>query len=378
MWMQLRPRSSLVLLPILFSDLALASSGWELTEASSRMDLYSDDQITVAIPSISGILNNGEDQLDISYSADVISGATTTLSVDTISSATTFEETRHQLSASHNWVYSSDLRIISSVLASYEPDHLGVRAGVGSSVDLFESMTTLNVSYTYGHDAIGRAGENTFIERSYTNQADITVDQIVNSSTTLSLLSTFSYANCGVEFGCLSSPYRTVGYTTPTGDVLAAYERHPTTLVRAAVGAGFAKAIGNTLALHGGYRLYRDSWDVTGHSGYFKVTGFLFGERLMWRTSAGLSTTSEAGFYLNGLTSESGYPQEIRSADRELSGVASKELGVRVEWNFFGAGPFMNLRPNFRVHFYDYMYDYYAVLPSKQAIVTGVGVEGVF
>jgi hypothetical protein len=111
--------------------------------------------LTVLHPQVDLGADLGETvSLDLGYSADVVSGATAAVySVDAISSATEFSDTRHSGTLGLGLTgRRSSLHVTGAV--GVERDYTSIAVGVSSSIDLPGKNTSLALSYTHNFDAV--------------------------------------------------------------------------------------------------------------------------------------------------------------------------------------------------------------------------------
>lgn len=92
--------------------------------------------------------------IEADYSADVVSGATSSVySVDAVSSATPFDDVRHAGSAGVS-IHGSRSALAVSVAVAGERDYASLAATVSGNVDLPGKNTNLQLSYTHNFDEV--------------------------------------------------------------------------------------------------------------------------------------------------------------------------------------------------------------------------------
>jgi hypothetical protein len=92
--------------------------------------------------------------LALGYSADVVSGATATVySVDAISSATTFKDTRHEGRVGLGFTGKRSILNL-GVVTGTERDYNTLAVGGNASIDLPGRNTTVTLSYTHAFDEV--------------------------------------------------------------------------------------------------------------------------------------------------------------------------------------------------------------------------------
>lgn len=111
--------------------------------------------LTVVHPQLDIGLDVGEHTtLDIGYSADAVSGATSSVySVDAVSSATKFKDTRHQGAGSVTFYGSRSSFTIGGGLAT-ERDYSSLSVSFSGKVDMPGKNTNLALSYAHAFDSV--------------------------------------------------------------------------------------------------------------------------------------------------------------------------------------------------------------------------------
>lgn len=90
----------------------------------------------------------------LGYSADVVSGATASVfSVDAVTSATPFDDVRHEAHASLA-IKGSRSRLVVTGGAGVERDYTSINVGVAGDVDLPGKNTNLGLSYAHNFDEV--------------------------------------------------------------------------------------------------------------------------------------------------------------------------------------------------------------------------------
>jgi len=361
---------------------ALANAGGGV---AVRLDVYQDEWFEVFLPAVEASYEGEDVGVNLGYQADFLSGATQVMVTDTLTGATTFSEVRHALDVALA-VHPSELWTVN---ASYshgdEPDYKVNGGRLGYSMDLFERMSTVSLTYGFTLERVGRA-QSEFWEDRATHSLDVGWAQILDRHTSLTFMASGSTMLCGEELGCLANAYRYVPITDDDDLVSSAPERTPDRLTRGALGLRLARALGNTTAIHGAYRFYFDSWAVTGHTLDHHISQSVWGDRLLLRGQIRLSHQSGASFYADDYEASTGFGQaslqpgipSYRTGDRELSGYDSLLLGGRIQWSFFGVGPLVQLSFNVRLTGIFYRYPQFTELPTRTASVIGGGMEASF
>lgn len=346
--------------------------------ASTRVDVYMDDWIQVISPSLSGGFRLGEKlTVDGGYAVDVLSGATPTLDVDVVSSATTFQERRHQGDLSLTAAPDPSWSATATYTGSYEDDYRSSVGGLAASVDLLDRMATLGASYHLGRDRFGTTSGEAIEGAALTHGVKLGWTHILGRSTKGSLSLAGDYSLCEESLGCHSSPYRYVVVDDYDLGVLNLREKHPETRLRGAAALRLSQALGMAAAVHVGYRYYHDTWAIQGHTGNLTLARSLLEERLVLRADGRASWQSPASFYRDRYEGSALVP-DYRSADPEMAGQTNAMLRGRAEWTWFGAGPFLELSVDGRVARLWYRYQDLETLPERDAWLLGGGLNGSF
>lgn len=240
----------------------------------AAVSTYRDQGIIVWAPgaSVSGALG---DKLTATggWSADFISGATPLLVADAISSATPIVEQRHGANLALSGQTGPGLTLLGNAAGSVEPDHQSLVGGAGAQWLTLGDMTTLSASTSLAHIRDGRTGDMDYATRSWDGALELGWSQIWGPTTSTSTRLSGLYSRCEASVGCQANPYRFV----PVEEWVLS-ERHPEARARLAANATLSQAFGPKLALHLGYRLYADSWQVNGHTGLLTVATSLRGD----------------------------------------------------------------------------------------------------
>ncbi len=352
-------------------------------QASARVDVYDDGWITVVAPSARGKVSAGA-RADVSatYAVDVISGATpVSSSVDAVSGATRFEEVRHGADiGGGGYLGKSSWRLDGRYGVSVEPDYETHLLGLGASGDLFKRMVTLSVQYTASFERLMSVHDEQLSERTLSNALDVSWAQILGRTTTLTARLRGELRSCSKAYGCEASPYRYVPLSDGVGAIVTVQERHPESRLRGAAALDLSQYLGAGFALHVNYRYYHDSWQIGGHSAATSIAWGGFGERLIIRLGARGSLQSAASFYQARYETGVGGPQvpDLRTSDRELSGLRTASASLRARWSMVGVGPFARLGLTARVAHTWFDYPDYPALSGLQAWIAGGGVHAEF
>lgn len=345
--------------------------------ADTRVSVYADEELTVfnhagaaAVESDEGLRANGH------YSVDVISAATRSYLPDAITTATRVDETRVEGGVVAGGVLWPGLRLDAGYLTSKEPDFWSHKASLTAVTELFQRRGTLSVTGSLGLLDVGRVGDPSYSEQEGQAGIDVSYAHVLGRATTLTTLFSVGQSLCEERQGCGASPYRYVPIAIhESGPLLALAERHPATHTDAALAARLSQSVRPGLALHGGYRLYADSWGVLGHTTDAAVAQSFFGDRLGLRLDARAYLQGPASFH-HDYVIEAGEAPGYRTADRRLGNMHDLTLGGSGSVDLPSIGP-ARLRVQVRVAHAWFRYDD-AFIPARDAWIAGLGAGATF
>lgn len=349
---------------------------------STRVDLYADEWITVVAPSMEAVVGPRDGRVSVRghYTVDVVSGATQVMVPDATSSATHFDDVRHEAGLDATFRPRPEVAIGGGAVTSVEEDYTTFAGSVSLAGELFGRMATGRVSYGLSVEEAGLATDDPLSERTVQHQIDLSWVHILGRRTTLTALATGSWASCGEVLGCQPGPYRYVPITAGGVVQFVARERHPDRLGRGAISLRVAQGIGKGMALHAGYRLYGDTWRVVGHTVDLSLSRAFFGERLILKARGRFTEQGPVAFWRETYETDADSPTvpAYRSIDRELSGVRDVLAGGRVEWALPGGPRLLRLTFSVRLDHVWYWYPHFPAYPRRNAWIGGVGVDSDF
>ena len=354
--MQLRTAIALALL----AAPATASPAWGDDAVDFTTTWYQEQRqgglggLTVVHPQLDIGADVGESfTLDLGYSADAVTGATATVySVDAISSATTFDDFRHEARlgmAFHG--KRSTFGIGGS--ASLERDYLSLAITGGGSIDLPGRNTNVALSYTHNFDQTcdkdnadltplerrALTGFDTCARESYfvrgvddtmaeTVWRDLSIDTtqatITQNLTPTSNLQLSAFGQ--VLNGFQSNPYRRVrvGPNEPQ-------EHIPDVRARLAISVRWNRFFPSLEgAVHASVRYYSDTWGVNSGSGELAWSQYA-GSSFLLRVRARIHQQTPATFFKDAFFYETeSTAGEYFTGDRELAPVRNIIIGGKM------------------------------------------------
>jgi hypothetical protein len=247
------------------------------------------------------------------YYMDAVSNA----SIDVVTTASPYNETRHEYGLSADYVYR-DAQITLGAVTSREPDYTANTGNVDVTQEVFGGMTTVALGFTKASDKVGKKNSPEFSDTARHWQYRFGLTQILSPR----WLATLNFDAISDD-GYLGSPYR-------SARVFGAFvpERNPRTRSSRAVKVKFAGDLGSYGAINFGYRYYTDTWDIKAHTAEAGYSHY-FGPLWLADIFARYYTQTHANFYSDNATTETIYV----SRNRQLSTFNDWGLGARVSYN---------------------------------------------
>ena len=347
-----------------------------------RTDVYTDEMLTVVSPATDASFDISETVAAAAgFSADLISGATPALVTDVVTAATEFQDRREEARAGVTVTPEPTWTIGATGTLSTESDYDARLLSATAGTELFERMAAVELSYTFSDERIGRAGDPTPRARARGHALDLSWTHILGPRTTLGLLVSGRYSACDESLGCQANPYRFVPIVDfATGAILVApAERHPDHRTRGAAALRLRHAFFRGVALHGGTRVYTDSWGVAGYTSDAALAKSAAGNRLIARLEGRLTWQRSASFYKDDYVTDASQIEipHFRTGDRELSSLYDVLAGARVSYRLPPVGG-LTLTTAARAARIWYRYRDYGGYPERNAWLAGLGVTGTF
>lgn len=289
--------------------------------------------------------------LDAGYSADAVSGATSTVyQVDAVTSATHFSDTRHEGTLALGFMGRRSKITFSGTFGT-ERDYLSRQIGGDASIDLPGRNTTVDLAYSHSFDTVCDKdnGDVMPLERRALTGADscakkeliLTKDlpgttvwkdlsiDTAQFTLTQNLTPTLNMqvaAYGQVLEGFQSNPYRRVkvGGNSPQ-------EHIPDTRARWSLTTRFNKFFPKLhSAVHFGVRFYDDTWRVIGGDAELAYSQYV-GNSLLLKFRARVYQQTAAKFFKDAFFYQTeSTAGEYYTGDRELSPVRSAMFGAKL------------------------------------------------
>jgi Protein of unknown function (DUF3570) len=295
---------------------------------------WSGGGVTVQGPSIL-VRKKVTDSLSLAanYYVDLISSA----SVDVLSTASPYKETRSQGSISADYIHGNTTYSL-GYIESNERDYKARTEFFSISESMFGDLTTISFGYTRGWDKVGDAlhqlGQPILV--TWVGDADhrnwqASLSQIL----TRNLLLGFNIETDESD-GYLQSPYRSARYLGPDGTVQSEPQVTPNTRTGNAGSLQLKYYLPWHAALEGNYRLYHDTWGILAHT---IGAGYTQPLSPSWTLNGTVRYYQQraATFYSDLFPFEDS--QNFMSRDRELAQFHDITLGLGASWQFHPSWP---------------------------------------
>jgi hypothetical protein len=273
-----------------------------------------------------------------SYYVDAVSNA----SIDVVTTASPFKETRNEVGLGVDWAVR-DALITASFNRSTEPDYTATTVGLDVSQDIFGGMTTVNLGFSRASDDVLKVTDSDFAEFARHWQWRVGVTQILSPRWLMS-----ANLEAVADEGFLGSPYRAArvfGAAVP--------ERLPRTRSSRAVKLRALGAVGDTASVRAELRYFWDTWGLKATTIELGGARRMGGEGGGWMTgwlldgALRLHSQNSALFYADNASTETTYI----TRNRQLSAFRSTGIFLRAqrrlgwdwggaEWQFAGAYEF--------------------------------------
>jgi Protein of unknown function (DUF3570) len=253
------------------------------------------------------------------YYVDAVSNA----SIDVVTSASPFKETRNQ------YTLGGQLLVRDAVLSvsydsSKEPDYVANTFGVDATQDVFGGMTTVSLGFSRARDDVGKKDIG-FFDKATHWQYRSGVTQILSPR----WLASINFEAVHDE-GFLGSPYRTARVFGATVNENVPRTRSSRAVKLRAVGDVGAVGAPRT-SVRAEYRHYWDNWDI--QAGTLELGGARYvGERWLIDAALRFYSQSKALFYSDNAPEERLYV----SRNRQLSTFRTQGVGVKATYTLAG------------------------------------------
>ena len=257
--------------------------------------------------------------LQAQYYVDAVSNA----SIDVVTQASAFKETRTAWELGATTVVR-DSTLSLSLSRSTEPDYIADAVNVDLAHEVFGGQSTVSLGFTRGHDQVGKKGIPGWIDESLHWQYRAGLTQILTPRWLVSL-----NAEALADSGYLASPYR-------SARVFGAFVHENLPRTRSARAVKF-RSINDTSAwvdhssFRAEYRAYWDNWKIRAGTTEFAVSKG-FGDRFLVDATLRFYSQSKALFYSDDAPAETLYI----TRNRQLSAFRSTGVGAKLTYAWPG------------------------------------------
>jgi Protein of unknown function (DUF3570) len=271
------------------------------------------------------------------YYEDLITSA----SIDVLSTASAYKETRTQHNANLNYLHGSTLYSVGYIYSN-EPDYKSNTGFFSISQSMFGDLTTVSFGYTQGWDKVGQTVHGKLVQVNGTTSLSADADHR-NWSVGLSQVLTRNLL-LGLNFetdesnGYLQNPYRPVRVidTSVARGYVFDQAVSPNTRTGTAGSAQLKYYLPWHAAVDGNYRIYSDTWGILANTVKIGYTQPLFTDWTL-EASARYYWQNHAKFYSDLFPFANS--QNFLSRDRELAQFRSLTLGLGGSWEFHPPWP---------------------------------------
>jgi hypothetical protein len=306
-------------------------------KAETLYHVYSGGGVTAQGPAVL-VRKSLFDKVSLSGSAyvDSVSNA----SIDVVTTASKFHETRVEYGLAADYVYR-DSQITVSGLTSREPDYTANTGSVDVSQEVFGGMTTVALGFTRGDDKVLKHNSPEFHDYAKHWQYRLGVTQILTPRWLVSF-----NAEALSDDGFLGSPYRVArvfGAAVP--------ERNPRTRSARAVNLRLIGDLGSRNSMHLGYRYYRDTWGITANTAELGYSQYV-GQSWLADIYVRYYTQTKALFYFDNAATATTYV----SRNRQLSDFNDESIGAHVSYTVRKVPSRYDVKLNAAVEYTRYKY----------------------
>jgi Protein of unknown function (DUF3570) len=259
----------------------------------------------------------------VSVSAQYYIDAVSNASIDVVTTASPFKETRKA------WELGIDTVVRDSTLSlslsrSDEPDYIADAISVDAAHEVFGGQTTVSLGFTRAKDQVGKKGVQGFFDQALHWQYRVGVTQILTPRWLVSL-----NTEAVSDSGYLGSPYRAArvfGAAVP--------ERNPRTRSSRAVKLRSITDTGNIVersSFRAEYRRFWDNWQIKAQTTELGASKYL-GQSFLLDATLRFYAQGKALFYSDNASSETLYV----SRNRQLSTFKSTGLGAKLTYTWPG------------------------------------------
>ena len=244
----------------------------------------------------------------------------TSASIDVLTSASPYTEKRDENSIGLD-ILNNKTTMSLSYTNSEESDFDAETFSLSISQDMFGDLTTVSLGFSRGDNTVGRNGDDTFSEEADVRSYRLGLSQIF----TKNLIVSFALEGIADE-GFLNNPYRSVRFLDPNSARGYSFqsEVYPGTRSSTAFAVRARYFLQHRAAIHGGYRIFSDSWGIKANTIELGYT-WPHEEQWIFETSVRYYDQDKADFYSDLFPFQNA--QNFLARDKELSTFSSITIG---------------------------------------------------
>ena len=259
----------------------------------------------------------------VSLTAQVYVDMVSNASIDVVTSASPFKETRTAVDFSAETVVR-DVTLALGASRSTEPDYTAQAFNLDLAHEIFGNTTTVSLGFTRGRDQVGKKGVVGWIDQAAHWQYRAGLTQILSPRWLVS-----ANVEAISDSGYLGSPYRAArvfGAFVPENNPRTRSGRAAKLRSITDTGAWLARS-----SVRAEYRYYWDTWDIKAHT--FEVGGSKYlGQGFLLDASLRAYAQGKALFYSDDAQTETLYV----SRNRQLSSFKSTALAAKLSYTWPG------------------------------------------
>lgn len=325
---------------------------------------YDGGGVTIDGPSVLVRKNVGDSvSVGVNHYVDNVTSA----SIDVLVSASEYTEERTESSVSIDYLRQK-ATLSFGYTVSDESDFEANTLSLGISQDMFGDLTTVTMSFAYGDNTVGRNGDETFEEEAKVRSYRLGVSQIM----TKNLVMAFTLETI-TDDGYLNNPYRSVRYCVnppPPAPPCSSYsfepEVYPETRTSTAYAVRANYYLPQRAALHGGVRIFEDTWDIDATTYELGYT-YPYSDAWIFEARFRFHDQTSAEFYSDLFPSQGA--QNYLARDKELSTFTSTTLGLGASYEFGRSWARIDRGSlNLQVDWIDFDYDDFRDLTKAGAV----------
>ena len=278
---------------------------------------------------------------------DMVSSA----SIDVVTTASPYTETRTQMSAGLD-ALNGKTQYSVNFTNSDENDYTANSASLDISQDVFGDLTNVSFGFSRGWDEVRKRGDADFSEPIDRSTYRVGVSQIV----TPRLMMGLNYELVSDE-GFLNNPYRSVRYLDPGSATGFAFqpEVYPHTRTSNAASLNARYFLPYRAAVHGEYRFFTDTWGIDASTVQVGYT-HPWGKQWIFELTYRWYDQSAADFYSDLFPRADA--QNFLARDKELSTFTSHMIGLGASYELPPLGWSFLQRSSVSLYYDRFRFDY--------------------